>query len=419
MEMSVPNNQKPNRHWDILLVNAHLATMAVGKPYGLIGNGGVGIEGGRISWVGAMDALPGAPSELADEVHDLGGACVTPGLIDCHTHLVYAGSRASELAMRLQGKSYADIAREGGGILSTVQSTRAASEEQLFRESEVRLQSFANEGVTTMEIKSGYGLDQENEMKMLRVARKLGNEYPVTIRTTFLGAHALPPEYNSKDDYIQYLCEQVLPAVAREKLADAVDGFCENIAFSAAQMEKLFTAAQRLGLAIKLHAGQLSDQGGVELAARYKALSADHLEYVSEAGVQVMAAAGTVAVLLPGAFYTLKEKSLPPVALFRKARVPMALASDSNPGTSPTCSLLLMLNMGSILFGLLPEEALKGVTSHAARALGLGDRGTLEVGNVADMAIWNIAHPEELAYHLGYNPCVGVIKNGAICKNWF
>ncbi len=415
----MPNNQKPNRHWDILLVNAHLATMAVGKPYGLIGNGGVGIEGGRISWVGAMDALPGAPSELADEVHDLGGACVTPGLIDCHTHLVYAGSRASELAMRLQGKSYADIAREGGGILSTVQSTRAASEEQLFRESEVRLQSFANEGVTTMEIKSGYGLDQENEMKMLRVARKLGNEYPVTIRTTFLGAHALPPEYNSKDDYIQYLCEQVLPAVAREKLADAVDGFCENIAFSAAQMEKLFTAAQRLGLAIKLHAGQLSDQGGVELAARYKALSADHLEYVSEAGVQVMAAAGTVAVLLPGAFYTLKEKSLPPVALFRKARVPMALASDSNPGTSPTCSLLLMLNMGSILFGLLPEEALKGVTSHAARALGLGDRGTLEVGNVADMAIWNIAHPEELAYHLGYNPCVGVIKNGAICKNWF
>jgi imidazolonepropionase len=413
--MNATDNQKHGAPapWDTLWIHAHLATMA-GPGYGAIENGAIGIRDGHIAWVGQMSELPAAPQQLAAEVHDARHGWFTPGLIDCHTHLVYSGLRAEEFAMRLQGKSYADISKAGGGINSTVRATRAASEEELLRESEKRLRALLREGITTIEIKSGYGLDMPNEMKMLRVARRLGELYPVSVHSTFLGAHSLPPEYAGKPDaYIALLCEQMLPAIAREELASAVDGFCDSIAFSAAQMKKVFDAAQRLGLAVKLHAGQLSDQGGVELAAQYKALSADHLEHVSEEGIHAMGKAGTVAVLLPGAFYMLRETHKPPVALLRQHNVPMALATDSNPGTSPVCSLLMMLNMGCVLFGLTPEEALQGVTCHAARALGIGNTaGTLETGRAADLAWWDITHPAELSYHLGYNPCLGVIKGG-------
>lgn len=406
------DNQK-HGSWDSVWIHAHLATMA-GANYGLIEDGAIGIRSGRIAWLGAMRALPDIPQKLAREVHDAKGAWLTPGLIDCHTHLVYAGDRAEEFALRRQGKSYAEIAKAGGGILSTVRATREASEEELLQASTRRLESFLKEGVTTIEIKSGYGLDMENERKILRVARRLGESYPVTVRATFLGAHSVPPEFKGRtDDYIRLVCEEMLPAISRGKLADAVDGFCESIAFSPTQIEKVFEAAQRYGLSIKLHAEQLSDQGGAALAARYKALSADHLEYASEAGVRAMGEAGTVAVLLPGAFYTLQETRKPPVECLRKYNVPIAIASDCNPGTSPACSLLLMLNMGCTLFGLTPEEALAGVTLHAAKALGLADKvGTLEAGKDADIALWDIAHPQELAYHLGYNPCRGVTKGG-------
>jgi imidazolonepropionase len=403
MELPVTDNQ----NWDMLWTNARLATMTEG--YGVVENGAVGIKNSRIAWVGDMKTLSGS----ARKTHDAKGAWITPGLIDCHTHLVYGGNRAGEFAQRLAGKSYADIAKEGGGILSTVKATRAASEDELFAVSEKRLRPFLQEGVTTIEIKSGYGLDTKNEMKMLRVARKLGSTYPVTVRTTFLGAHTVPPEFKGKADaYIDYICNDTLPAVAREKLADAVDGFCETIAFSPAQIAKVFEAAKKHGLAVKLHAEQLSDQGGAELAAWNQALSADHLEFVSEDGVKAMAKAGTVAVLLPGAFYMLKETHKPPVALLREQGVPIAIASDCNPGTSPVNSLLLMLNMGCLLFGLTPEEALAGVTKNAARALGLSEVGTLEVGKIADMAIWDITHPVELSYRLGYNPCLGTVKQG-------
>ena len=399
--------------WDTLWIHAHLATMT-GEGYGIIENGAVGIAAGKIAWVGAMDALPDVPEHLAREVHDAQQQWLTPGLIDCHTHLVYAGNRAGEFALRLAGTSYADIAKAGGGILSTVRATREASAEALLAASARRLQSFLREGVTTIEIKSGYGLDTPNEIKMLRVARELAQLYPVSVRTTFLGAHTVPPEFGGdKDAYINRICAEMLPTIAQEKLADAVDGFCESIAFSPAQIARVFDAAKQCELRVKLHAEQLSDQGGADLAARYHALSADHLEYVSESGVQAMARAGTVAVLLPGAFYMLRETRTPPVPLLRQHGVRIALASDANPGTSPVGSLLLMLNMGCVIFGLTPEEALRGVTCHAAVALGIGDTaGTLEVGKDADMALWEIAHPIELAYHLGFNPCVGVMKQG-------
>jgi len=404
----VTNNQKHD--WDTLWVNANLATMARAGSYEIIKNGAVGIKGGKISWVGAMDALP---ETHTGEVRDAKHAWLTPGLIDCHTHLVYAGNRAEEFALRLQGKSYAEIAKSGGGILSTVRATRAATEEELLALSEKRLRSFLNEGVTTIEIKSGYGLDTASEMKMLRVARKLQELHPVTVRTTFLGAHTMPPEFSDKDAYIDMICNEMLPTITKAKLADAVDGFCESIAFSPAQITKLFDAAKKHGLAIKLHAEQLTDQGGAALASKYNALSADHLEYISEAGVKAMAKSGTVAVLLPGAFYTLRETRKPPVQLFRTHNVAMAIASDSNPGTSPVCSLLLMINMGCVLFGMTPEEALCAVTRNAAKALGIDDTvGTLEVGKVADMALWDIAHPVDLAYNFGYNPCIGVINRG-------
>ena len=397
-----------NRNWDMLWINARLATMVDGC--GIIEQGAVGIKDGRIAWVGTMKTLKGD----ASEVHDAKQAWITPGLIDCHTHLVYAGNRAEEFAMRLAGKSYADIAKEGGGILSTVKATRAASEEALYAASEKRLRPFVNEGVTTIEIKSGYGLDAKNEIKMLRVARKLAEHYPISIRTTFLGAHTIPPEFKGKaDEYIDAVCNDMLPMIAKEKLADAVDGFCETIAFSPVQIAKVFEAAKKHGLAVKLHAEQLSDQGGAKLAAGYKALSADHLEFVSEDGIKAMAKSGTVAVLLPGAFYMLKETHKPPVELLRKHGVAIAIASDCNPGTSPVNSLLLMLNMGCLLFGLTPEEALAGVTRNAALALGIDDKvGTLETGKIADMVLWDIASPVELSYRLGYNPCIGTVKQG-------
>ncbi|MFO0390106.1 MAG: imidazolonepropionase [Alphaproteobacteria bacterium] len=394
------------KHADTLFINANLATMA-GEGYGIIENVAVGITDGRISYIGTEVGI------TANVVHDLAGKWLTPGLVDCHTHLVYAGNRAHEFAARQAGKTYAQIAAEGGGIAYTVKQTRAASEAELFAQSEKRLQHFLREGVTTMEIKSGYGLDLDTELKMLRVAKKLGEKYPVTIRKTFLGAHSVPAEFKGRaDEYIDAVVSDMIPAIAKEKLADAVDGFCEHIAFTPAQIARVFDAAKKHGLAVKLHAEQLSDQGGAAMAAQYKALSADHLEFASEEGIKAMAASGTVAVLLPGAFYMLKEKQKPPVELLRKHGVAIALASDCNPGTSPVLSLVAMLNMGCTLFGLTPEEALRGITVNAAKALGIADIGTLEVGKVADLAIWDITHPQDLAYHLGGNACVGTIKKG-------
>ncbi|MCC7260732.1 MAG: imidazolonepropionase [Alphaproteobacteria bacterium] len=400
--------------WDALWVNARIATMGAATGYGTIEDGALAVKDGRIAFVGRADTLPGLPETLAATIHDAGGLWMTPGLIDCHTHLVYAGTRAREFEMRLKGKSYADIARAGGGILSTVKATRAASEQELYAQSEKRLQRLLAEGVTTVEIKSGYGLDLDSELKMLRVARNLGKHYPVTVKTSFLGAHAVPPEFaGNAEGYVTQLCDVMLPAVA--ELADAVDGFCESIGFSAKQMERVFAAARAQGLRVKLHAEQLSDQGGAALAAKHNALSADHLEYLSEAGVRAMAEAGTVAVLLPGAFYYLKETKLPPVAVLRAAGVPMALATDCNPGTSPVTSLLLMLNMGCLLFGLTPEEALAGVTRHAARALGMAqDAGTLEEGKRADFVLWDIEHPSELCAQLGGNPAKVIVKEGVV-----
>lgn len=401
-----------HERWDRVLINAHLATMADG--YGIVRSAAVGMKDDRIAWVGPMSALPAAPEKLANTVRDVFGKWVTPGLIDCHTHLVYAGNRANEFAMRQQGKTYKEIAEGGGGILSTVKATRAASETELLDAAGKRLQSFLREGVTTMEIKSGYGLDTASEMKLLRVARRLGDLYPITVKTTFLGAHAVPPEFKGKADaYVDVICNEMLPAIAAAELADAVDGFCESIGFSPAQITKLFDAAKKLGLPVKLHAEQLSDQGGAALAANYKALSADHLEHVSDAGIAAMAKAGTVAVLLPGAFYMLNETKKPPIAALRKAKVKMAIASDCNPGTSPITSLRLILNMGCVLFGLTPEEALTGVTRHAAAALGMGsEAGQIKEGMIADLALWDIAHPDELSYDAGGNLCYGVIKNG-------
>ncbi|MGH6932922.1 MAG: imidazolonepropionase [Dongiaceae bacterium] len=405
--------------WDSLWINGRLATMTLGaEPYGAIEGSSLAIKDGRIAWIGPLTDLPEEPARAAHEVHNVGGRWLTPGLIDCHTHLVYGGDRAHEFEMRLGDASYADIARAGGGIRSTVNATRAASEEQLIAAAETRLGALQSEGVTVVEIKSGYGLDTESELKMLRVARALGRRRPVTLRTTFLGAHALPPEYDARaDDYIDMIIAEMMPAVAGAGLADAVDAFCESIAFTPTQTARLFDAAHRLELPVKLHADQLSDLGGAALAARHGALSADHLEYTSEQGVAAMAGAGTVAVLLPGAFYYLREKQLPPVQALRAAGVPMAIATDSNPGSSPVTSMLLMLNMACTLFRLTPAEALAGVTRNAARALGLSaSHGTLEVGKMADFAVWEIERPAELAYRIGFNPCVVVVQAGIPMK---
>ncbi|MBW1954372.1 MAG: imidazolonepropionase [Deltaproteobacteria bacterium] len=398
-----------------LYLNARLATMVPGdEPYGAVQDGALAVSGGKILYAGPRNRLPDA-FRAAARTRDTGGAWITPGLIDCHTHLVYGGSRAKEFELRLKGATYEAIARAGGGILSTVKATRELNEETLLEQSARRLKPLLAEGVTAVEIKSGYGLDLETELRMLRVARRLGEEYPVTVRTTFLGAHALPPEYEGRSDaYIDLVCREVLPRVAEEELADAVDGFCETIAFTPVQVERVFETARKLGLPVKLHAEQLSDQGGAALAARYSALSADHLEYASEDGVRAMAGAGTSAVLLPGAFYFLRETRLPPVDHLRRHGVPIALATDMNPGSSPAGSLLLMLNMACTLFRLTPEEALAGVTRNAARALGLAGRlGTLEAEKDADFVLWDIEEPAELAYRFGFNPCTGVVKAGA------
>ncbi len=399
--------------WERLWINGRLATMAGGAPYGAIEGAALASHEGAIAWVGPQAELPGRPAVLAQEVHDLDGRWVTPGLIDCHTHLVYGGDRAAEFELRLKGASYEEVARAGGGIVSTVKATRATDEAGLFTQSAPRLATLLSEGVTTVEIKSGYGLDLEQELKQLKVARALGDAYPVTVKTSFLGAHALPPEYQGRQgDYIDLVCS-MMPAVAESGLADAVDGFCETIGFTAEETTRVFEAAQRQRLPVKLHADQLSDLGGAELAARFAALSADHLEYTSEAGAAALAKAGTVAVLLPGAFYVLRETKQPPVEALRQAGTAIALATDCNPGSAPVTSLLLMLNMGCTLFGLTPEEALAGVTCHAAKALGMGaSHGTLEVGKAADFAIWDIERPAELAYRVGFNPLFQVVRGG-------
>jgi len=409
--------------WDHLWTGARLATMACGEPdserapYGAIEDAALAVAGGEIAWLGPASALPGAPADLASELHDAGGCWITPGLIDCHTHLVFGGDRAREFELRLKGASYEEIAQAGGGIRFTVAQTRAASEDTLFDAALKRLRAFMAEGVTTIEIKSGYGLTLEDELKMLRVARRLGAAEPVTVRTTFLGAHALPPEYDGHpEDYIDAVIA-MMPEVAASGLADAVDAFCERIAFYPEQVARIFEAAQAAGLPVKLHADQLSDLHGAALAARFQALSADHLEYTGDEGVRAMAAAGTVAVLLPGAFYFLRERQRPPLEALRGAGVPIALASDCNPGSSPVTSLLLMLNMGCTLFRLTPEEALAGVTRNAALALGLqATHGTLEAGKAADLAFWDIDHPAELAYRFGANPCRQVVKDGKIVR---
>ena len=387
-----------------LFRNAQIATMTPGKSYGLIENGAVVISADRIKWVGAEKELPDEFAGLQGK--NLEGRLVTPALIDCHTHLVYGGSRATEFELRLNGASYEEIARNGGGILSTVTATRNASEDELLAQSLPRLDAFLAEGVATIEIKSGYGLDIETEIKMLRVARQLGKERSVRVKTSFLGAHAIPPEFSGKADaYIDFVCEEVLPAVHYENLADAVDGFCENIAFSPNQISRVFEKAKSFGLPVKLHAEQLSNLGGATLAAKYGALSADHLEFLDQTGVEVMGESGTVAVLLPGAFYTLRETQLPPLDSLRKAEVRIAIATDCNPGSSPLTSILLCMNMSCTLFRMTPEEALCGVTIVAAKALGISDEvGTIEVGKKAELAVWNVDQPAELAYRAGFNP---------------
>jgi len=407
--------------WDTLFVDCHLATMRApngsdGEAYDAVENGAIALKDGVIAWCGPRADLP---SDNAATAHELDGAWITPGLIDCHTHIVYGGDRAGEFELRLTGATYEEIARAGGGIRSTVEHTRAATEDELVTSALGRISDLTAEGVTVLEIKSGYGLNRDDEMKQLRAARAVAGKAPVSVVTTFLGAHALPPEFDGAPDrYIDLVCEEVIPAVADEGLADAVDVFCEGIGFTAEQSERVFAAAQKHGLPVKGHVGQLSDLGGAELAARYGARSCDHLEFVSEAGVKAMAAAGTVAVLLPGAYYFLRETHLPPVELFRKHGVPLAIATDCNPGSSPATSLLLMLNMACTLFRLTPEEALAGVTREAARALGLSaTHGTLEPGKAADLAIWRIDRPAELSYRIGANPCEVVVKSGKIVRD--
>jgi imidazolonepropionase len=390
--------------------NCHAATM-VGGTYSIIEDAAIVTLGERIHWIGPRSEVL---AQQGEEVIDLGGAWVTPGLIDCHTHTVFGGNRSGEFEQRLQGVSYAEIAAAGGGIASTVRATREASEEQLFASARQRLDALRRDGVTTVEIKSGYGLDLANEAKMLRVARRLGSELPVTVRATCLAAHALPPEYADRaDDYIAHICDEMLPALAAEGLVDAVDAFCEHLAFSPEQVERVFIKAQALGLPVKLHAEQLSSLAGSSLAARYQALSADHLEFMTEDDAIAMAASGTVAVLLPGAFYFLRETRLPPMEALRKHGVAIAIASDLNPGTSPGLSLRLMLNMACTLFRMTPQEALAGVTVHAAKALGLQDsHGSLEAGKVADFIAWDIERPADLAYWLGGDLGKRVVRHG-------
>jgi imidazolonepropionase len=392
-----------DNRWDGLLLDVGLATLVDnGVPYGAIADGAIGWRDGVITFAGPRSALHGEPHALAHRVESLPGTWVTPGLIDCHTHLVFGGDRAQEFEQRLEGATYEEIARAGGGIVSSVRATRAASEDELLRQSLPRAKALLADGVTTLEIKSGYGLEPDAERRMLRVARRIGVELGIDVRTSFLGMHALPPEYaGRRDDYVALVCDTMLPSLAEESLVDAVDAFCEGIGFTHAETERLFRKASELGLPVKLHAEQLSDLGGAALVARYGGLSADHLEWTSEDGVRAMAQGGTVAVLLPGAYYALRDTRPPPIEAFRRHGVAMAVATDLNPGTSPLLSLRLAMGMACTLFRLTPEEALRGATIHAARALGLDDRGVLAPGRRADLAIWNIRHLPELCYWIG------------------
>jgi imidazolonepropionase len=384
--------------------------MTPGVPWGLVERGALLVDGETLSWVGPERDLPAHLTVGAE--HDLGGRLVTPGLVDCHTHLVYGGDRAREFELRLQGTSYKEITRAGGGIRSTVAATRLAGDQTLFDAARERALALMAEGVTTLEIKSGYGLTVEHEARCLDIARRLGRELPLTVRTTCLSAHAVPPEFDGRtDEYIDAVCGW-LPTLQARGLVDAVDAFCENIAFTPAQTRRVFEAARALGIPVKLHAGQLSDLGGAQLAAEFDALSCDHLEHLSGEGVNALARAGTVAVLLPGAYYFLRETQSPPIQALRDAGVPIAIATDHNPGSSPTLSPLLMINMACTLFRLTPEEAVRGMTLHGARALGLHDRGTLRTGQRADFAVWDLDEPNELAYWFGHHPRVRVIAGG-------
>jgi imidazolonepropionase len=389
-----------------------------GNPDSFINEGAMVVLDGQIVWIGKEKEIPAEFNNSGLAHHDVGNHWITPGLIDCHTHLVYGGNRAAEFSMRLAGASYEEISCNGGGIMSTVHSTRQASEDSLFSQSSQRLEALLSEGVTTIEIKSGYGLDLDTERKMLRVARRLSKSYPVNIYTTFLGAHALPPEYKGRaDDYIKLVCEEMLPILNREKLVDAVDVFCEHIGFSVRESEQVCIAASKLNLPIRMHAEQLSNIGATQLATRFKALSVDHLEYLEESDVMKMKENGTVAVLLPGAYYFLRETKSPPLGLLRDYKVPIAISTDSNPGTSPTTSLLLMLNMSCTLLKMTTTEALLGVTTNAALALGKNNiHGLLAAGRAADFAVWSVNSLTELAYWSGFNPCVTVVHQGYITK---
>ena len=398
-------------------LDINIATMSGERgDYGVIEDGAIAVKDDVIAWVGKRSDLP-AFDVLNTPVYKGNGAWVTPGLIDCHTHLVFGGSRAQEFEQRLQGVSYEQIAKNGGGIVSTVMQTRQADEQTLFVTAKDRLNALFNEGVTTVEIKSGYGLDSLTEEKMLKVARLLGESHPVTVKTSFLGAHALPPEFkDNSDGYIDLVCDQMMPKLAEDSLVDAVDVFCEGIGFTLEQTERVFAKAQELGLPVKLHAEQLSNLGGSELCAQYQGLSSDHLEFLDEKGVKALKESGTVAVLLPGAFYFLRETQLPPIDLLNRYEVPIAIASDTNPGSSPLCSIRLMLNMACTLFRMTPAQALAGVTKNAAMALGLDDRGEVAAGKRADFVLWNINHPAELAYQFGVNGVKQIVIAGQIKK---
>jgi imidazolonepropionase len=397
----------------MLLTNAQLATLADDASFGLIADGAIAIAGKRIAWAGLARDVPAAYRDA--ETHDLGGRLVTPALVDCHSHIVFGGNRASEFELRLNGASYAEVAQAGGGIVSTVMATREASAEALLADALTRVDAMIAEGVTLIEVKSGYGLDTETELKMLRVARRIAQARPVGIKTSFLGAHAVPPAFKGAPDrYIDEVCIPTLKAAHAEGLVDAVDGFCEGIAFDPVQIGRVFDVAVALGLPVKLHAEQLSHTGGAQLAARYGALSADHVEYATEADAKAMAAAGTVAVVLPGAFYTLRETQPPPIQAFRDHGVPMALATDCNPGSSPLAAPLLAMNMACTLFRMTPLEALLGMTAHAARALGVPDRGRIVAGACADLCVWDVGHPAELAYRIGFNPLYARIFKGSL-----
>lgn len=422
--------------FDHIIINANLATFSAqygfdihadnkedesvatnSTPYGQLENAAIGIKDSKIAWIGSHEQIkPHLTHYQSSQITDAHANWVTPGLIDCHTHIVYGGNRSNEFEARLHGASYQDIAAQGGGIVATVSATRAASIDELFIQSEKRLLALLKEGVTSIEIKSGYGLDLDTERKMLTVARKLGEKHHINVSTTYLAAHALPPEYQSHmqdraDDYIEQVCAW-LPILHSEGLVDAVDGFCESIAFSTEQIKRVFEVARSLDLPVKLHSEQLSDIGGSALVAEYQGLSSDHLEHLSETDIEKMAASNTVAVLLPGAFYTLRDTKLPPIAALRKHQVPMAISTDCNPGTSPLTSLLLAMNMGCTLFYLTPEEVLAGSTIHASQALGLSNKGRIEVGCDADLALWDIARPADLAYQIGLNPIQSIMIKG-------